>query len=136
LTYLLGQFFLLYVGADFAPIPLVTPVATYNYLSELLPPSHNLIQKLLRQAFIGFSASVVSDTSSNSLRVLKTYRQTHAGDIGYLQSAKEIVEKDGVRGLFGRGLGTRIVTNGLQGLLFSILWKVIQDAISGKAGKA
>ncbi len=36
-----------------------------------------------RQAFIGFAASVVSDTVSNSLRVVKTYRQVHEGDVGY-----------------------------------------------------
>lgn len=57
--------------------------ATYNILSANLPPPHGLVLKLLRQAFIGFCASVVSDTISNSLRVLKTYRQTHEGDIGY-----------------------------------------------------
>ncbi|OCF34749.1 mitochondrial carrier protein [Kwoniella heveanensis BCC8398] len=100
---------------------------TYNFLSDKLPPSHNFIQKLARQAFIGFSASVVSDTSSNSLRVVKTYRQVHEGDVGYLTAAKEIVASEGLLGLFGRGLPTRLLTNGLQGLLFSILWKLFAD---------
>ncbi|WVQ76923.1 hypothetical protein IAR50_006602 [Cryptococcus sp. DSM 104548] len=104
---------------------------TYNYLSSHLPLPHTLIQKLIRQAFIGFSASVVSDTSSNSLRVLKTYRQTHPGDVGYVQAAKEVVAESGVKGLFGRGLGTRLITNGLQGLLFSVLWKLFADIIAG-----
>lgn len=35
--------------------------------------------------------------------------------------------EDGILGLFGRGLGTRILCNGLQGLLFSILWKLFLD---------
>lgn len=100
---------------------------TYNWLSANLPPPHNLIQKLARQAFIGFAASVVSDTVSNSLRVIKTYRQVHEGDMGYVQAAREIIDKDGWRGLFGRGLATRLLTNGLQGLLFSILWKLFAD---------
>lgn len=39
-----------------------------------------------RQAFIGFAASVVSDTVSNSLRVVKTYRQVHEGSVGYSTS--------------------------------------------------
>ena len=30
-------------------------------------------------------------------------------------------------GLFGRGLKTRILANGMQGLLFSILWKLFLD---------
>ncbi|WVF66676.1 hypothetical protein IAT40_001417 [Kwoniella sp. CBS 6097] len=104
---------------------------TYNFLSDKLPPPHNFIQKLGRQAFIGFSASVVSDTSSNSLRVVKTYRQVHEGDVGYLTAAKEIVASEGLLGLFGRGLPTRLLTNGLQGLLFSILWKLFADLIAG-----
>ncbi|WVW81419.1 hypothetical protein I302_103412 [Kwoniella bestiolae CBS 10118] len=104
---------------------------TYNWLSAVLPPPHNFIQQLARQAFIGFSASVVSDTASNSLRVVKTYRQVHEGDVGYLTAAKEIVASEGLLGLFGRGLPTRLLTNGLQGLLFSILWKLFADLIAG-----
>jgi len=34
---------------------------------------------------------------------------------------------DGLKGLFGRGLKTRIIANGLQGLLFSVLWKLFLD---------
>ncbi|WWC57731.1 uncharacterized protein I303_100265 [Kwoniella dejecticola CBS 10117] len=104
---------------------------TYNWLSAVLPPPHNIFQQLARQAFIGFSASVVSDTASNSLRVVKTYRQVHEGDVGYLTAAREIVASEGLLGLFGRGLPTRLLTNGLQGLLFSILWKSFADLIAG-----
>jgi hypothetical protein len=42
-------------------------------------------------------------------------------------AAKEIVSTEGFAGLFGRGLPTRLLTNGLQGLLFSILWKFFAD---------
>lgn len=38
-----------------------------------------------------------------------------------------MVAADGLKGLFGRGLKTRIIANGLQGLLFSILWKLFLD---------
>lgn len=31
-------------------------------------------------------------------------------------------------GLFGRGLQTKIISNGLQGLMFSVLWRMGQDA--------
>lgn len=57
--------------------------ATYNNLSAALPPAHTFVQKLFRQAFIGFVASVVSDTISNSLRVIKTYRQVYSSKISY-----------------------------------------------------
>jgi hypothetical protein len=32
-----------------------------------------------------------------------------------------------VIGLFGRGLRTRLLANGVQGLLFSVLWKSMED---------
>ena len=43
------------------------------------------------------------------------------------EAARRVVAQDGYRGLFGRGLKTRIIANGLQGLLFSILWKLFLD---------
>jgi Mitochondrial carrier protein len=107
---------------------------------------------LLRSAFIGLCASSLSDICSNSLRVLKTTRQTAAigafsvtkgpnGDStsksnssgtteggsasmpSYTELAKQIIEKEGLQGLFGRGLQTRLLANALQGMLFSVLYK-------------
>ncbi|KAF7986694.1 hypothetical protein HWV62_20212 [Athelia sp. TMB] len=101
--------------------------AVYNWLSATLPFPETLPQKLARQAFIGFCASVTSDTISNSLRVVKTYRQVNATRIGYVQAARNVIAADGWLGLFGRGLGTRIIANGLQGIMFSILWKLFMD---------
>ncbi|KAG5643994.1 hypothetical protein DXG03_009284 [Asterophora parasitica] len=105
---------------------------TYNYLDANLPLPDTLAQKLLRRAFIGFVASVVSDTISNSLRVVKTYRQVNETRIGYLDAARAVIATDGVKGLFGRGLKTRILTNGLQGLMFSVLWKFFLDLWNDK----
>ncbi|ESK91361.1 mitochondrial carrier protein [Moniliophthora roreri MCA 2997] len=100
---------------------------TYNYLKATLPMPDKTYQQFLRQAFIGFVASVVSDTISNFLRVLKTYRQVNQTRIGYWNAAEAVVRQDGYRGLFGRGLKTRILANGLQGLMFSVLWKLFLD---------
>jgi len=47
--------------------------------------------------------------------------------IGYVDAAKAVVATDGWIGLFGRGLVTRIIANGLQGMMFSILWKLFLD---------
>ncbi|KAF5349984.1 hypothetical protein D9756_009082 [Leucocoprinus leucothites] len=99
----------------------------YNFLTAHLPEAHTVMQKLGRQAFIGFCASVTSDTVSNSLRVVKTYRQVNATRISYIDAARAVIASDGVKGLFGRGLKTRILANGLQGLMFSILWKFFMD---------
>ena len=49
----------------------------YNYLNETLPQYDELPKRLLRSAVIGFAASATSDTCSNSIRVIKTTKQTH-----------------------------------------------------------
>ncbi|CAG8978596.1 hypothetical protein HYALB_00010957 [Hymenoscyphus albidus] len=102
---------------------------TYNFLIASIPepPKQQLLQWLLRLAFIGFTASVVSDTISNSLRVVKTYRQVNDTKVTYIEAARLVILQDGITGLLGRGLKTRILCNGLQGLLFSILWKIFLD---------
>ncbi|KAJ7896276.1 mitochondrial carrier domain-containing protein [Mycena olivaceomarginata] len=101
--------------------------ATLNYLEANLPEAHTLLEKLGRRAFIGFCASITSDTVSNSLRVVKTYRQVNETRIGYFDAAREVIAADGLIGLFGRGLKTRILANGLQGLMFTVLWRFFED---------
>ncbi|KAH8882971.1 mitochondrial carrier [Thozetella sp. PMI_491] len=112
--------------------------ATYNYLSETIPepPKHPLAVWLLRLAFIGFVASIVSDSVSNSLRVVKTFRQVNDTKVSYSEAARQVVVADGISGLLGRGLKTRILCNGLQGLLFSILWKLFLDLWEQKTTKS
>jgi len=105
---------------------------TNNQLREILPPFDFMYGKYVRNACIGFISATVSDTCSNSLRVLKTTVQTSVTQIGYKQAAQEIIAKDGVIGLFGRGLKTRILTNGLQGALFTIGWKAIAEFMDKK----
>jgi len=102
---------------------------TFNYLSEHLPrpAKDDMWGKLGRNAFIGFVSSAISDTVSNSLRVIKTTKQTYERAISYRQAVRSVVEKDGIQGLFGRGLKTRIVANGLQGMLFTVIWKGLED---------
>jgi len=108
---------------------------TYNQLDKSLPPPTTFGQQILRQAFIGFVASIVSDTVSNSLRVVKTYRQVNETRIGYFDAARAVVATDGIRGLFGRGLKTRIIANGAQGLMFSVLWKLFMNIWDDKTRK-
>jgi len=101
--------------------------ATYNMLDESLPHYDTKLKKLGRNAIMGFCASAVSDTTSNSLRVVKTYRQTAETPVGYAQAAKNIIATDGIIGLFGRGLSTRIMANGCQGMMFSVAWKFLME---------
>ncbi len=108
---------------------------TFNKLNQVIPEYDTKAKNLLRRAGIGFVCSIVSDSISNSMRVIKTTKQTHKENLGYKDVVKEIINKDGVSGLLGRGLSTRIMTNGIQGLMFSVLWKVFEDLFSSKQNK-
>ncbi|CAB9513999.1 Mitochondrial carrier protein [Seminavis robusta] len=112
---------------------------TYNWLNEQLPQvssTDDLLLSLGRAAFLGLCSSCVSDVCSNSLRVIKTTKQTaglaekdeegNARDLSYPEIVSIILEKDGVVGLLGRGLQTRLLTNAIQGSVFSVLWKYFQ----------
>lgn len=103
---------------------------TNNQLREVMPQFEFQNGKYVRNAVIGFCSAAVSDTCSNSLRVLKTTRQTSLEPVGYLESAKSIIAAEGYAGLFGRGLKTRILTNGMQGALFTIGWKAISEYLN------
>lgn len=83
-------------------------------MAPQLPKAETFIGGLGRNAFMGLCSSVVSDSVSNSVRVIKTTKQTHERHITYQEAVREVVAKDGVIGLFGRGLQTRILTNGIQ----------------------
>lgn len=101
---------------------------THNYLNDYLPKceKEEVMKNMGRNAFIGFSSSIVSDTVSNSFRIVKTTKQSHVNPkITYRKIVDEIIHKDGMIGLFGRGLKIRLFTNGIQGIMFSIVWKYL-----------
>ena len=108
--------------------------ATFNYLQKAIPKQDTKLKNNARNALIGMAASIVSDCISNSLRVVKTVKQT-SGDakLSYTGAIKGVLEKDGMKGLFGRGLSTRIATNVLQAMVFSVAWKAIEEELNKKA---
>lgn len=102
----------------------------YNYLNAYLPQysyKDNLAAHLSRSAFIGFCATLTSDTISNSLRVIKTARQASPAHATYSSITRDILRTEGPTGLLGRGLKTRLLTNAIQGVMFSVLWRLGQD---------
>lgn len=103
---------------------------TYNFLKHNLPVANTTLGDLGRQASIGFASSVVSDTVANIFWVVKVNRQASNKVCSYPEVIRAVVRESGVSGLFFRGLETRIFSNGLQGLMFSVLWKYFE----GKAG--
>merc|ERR1711956_67890 len=106
---------------------------TNNHLREHLPEFNLLFGKHIRFAAIGFMSSAVSDTCSNSLRVLKTVRQTSVDKVSYHQAASDILEKEGYVGLFGRGLKTRILAKGMQGAVFTVGWQATLELMEKRS---
>ena len=134
---------------------------TYNFLSEKIPiisKEDDFLLFLVRSAVLGLAASCISDCVSNSLRVIKTTKQTaglsdKGSEITYREALTLILDQDGVAGLLGRGLQTRLLvgarsivtakalalnlfpfahlpqTNAIQGAAFSILWKYFQASL-------
>jgi len=95
-----------------------------NQLSAIIPVVSGMWLGLVRHAFIGAISATVSDVVSNSIRVMKTKKQTSDDpNMGYLRAAKEVIELEGFFGFMFRGLETRIFTNVMQGAFFTVLWR-------------
>jgi hypothetical protein len=111
---------------------------TNNYLEAKIPaPSKDkVVTTMFRRAFIGLCSSAISDVVSNSIRVVKTKKQTSKIALSYMATVSTIVAEDGVQGLFLRGLGTKLITNGVSAMLFSILWKYFEQKLSAPAKDA
>ena len=95
--------------------------ATFNFLDRHLPKPKSTQQELSRHAVLGFSASFASDATTNSIRVLKALRQSEG--LTYTKALTSVIKHHGALGLLTRGLKTRLIANGLQGIFFTILWK-------------
>ena len=106
---------------------------TYNLLSEKIPKQDTPLAELGRRALLGFCSSAVSDTCSNSIRVVKVYKQSHPEQLSYPTVVRNVLQESGVKGLMFRGLETKILANGMQGILFSILWKHFEEVLFPKS---
>lgn len=103
--------------------------ATYNAADAWLPEQQERLPRLCRSALMGFAASAASDCVSNAARVVKTARQTALRPLPYTSTVRRIVAQEGVLGLMGRGLKTRLLSNGVQGVCFAVVWKELQAAL-------
>jgi len=103
---------------------------TNNWLHEVLPISAFRDSETARSATIGFAANVAGDASSNFLRVLKTLQQTAGRETTYMSAAEELLRQDGVRGLFGRGLPTKVASSGFQGAVFLMGYDLVLKKLS------
>jgi len=105
---------------------------TFNQLDASVPKAKSALGKLIRSACIGFLCSLVSDTCSNFLKVLKTRVQT--GDTSYSEVIQEMYATDGVFMLF-RGLKTKLLSNVLSSIMFSVMWKYFEAKLNQPDGE-
>ncbi len=98
-------------------------LSSAEWLKRLIP------KNLFRNASIGLVASVVSDTLVNVFRVIKTTKQSIGAnhDFTYSDTIRIIVAADGWKGLFGRGLRTRVLANSVQSILFTVIWRGLAE---------
>ncbi len=109
----------------------------HDRLDSRLPKPRRVRFVVMRSALIGFAATVVSDCCSNFLRVVKTIKQTASSSVSlggvstvvrlsYGEALQKVYSEQGLAGLCGRGLLTRVIANGLQTILFTVVWKLLQ----------
>ena len=101
---------------------------TYNYLNHYFPENldESNLNKLIKRGTIGLTSSIISDTTSNSIRVVKTFKQTDPKNLKYMDIVKHLNKKEPLTWIF-RGLKTKILSNGLNSIIFSISWKYFQE---------
>lgn len=135
-----GEISLLWMGT--IATMLSTIVAHYpwfyvhNYLDHVIPKPIIAFNLVLRSACIGLASSAVSDTISNVIRVVKTVKQAASSsgiNLSYVDIVTNIYKEGGLIELFGRGLLLRIISNGIQSMLFTVLWKYFSTFISVRA---
>lgn len=64
------------------------------------------------------------------LPVAYTANKGSGSDNSYVSVIKKIVHESGVSGLFTRGLASRILSNGIQSILFTVVWKEIASLLA------
>jgi hypothetical protein len=99
-----------------------------NLLQQRLPQAASHPGQLWRAALIGFVATLCSDVVANPMRVLKVTVQTAVQPLSYRAAAAAVVAKGGATALLTRGLMAKICANALQGVVFSVLWRMLMEA--------
>jgi hypothetical protein len=124
-----------YGGAVASAVGYLPWFTTYNLLNARLPAAEGRVAYVVRHALLGLCASIVSDVSSNGVRVVKVVKQTSASQISYGESLQAVLRSEGTAGLF-RGLGTKLIANAMQAGLFSVTWRLLRDVMAprGESG--
>eukprot|EP00040_Diaphanoeca_grandis_P016927 m.87788 g.87788 ORF g.87788 m.87788 type:complete len:335 (-) comp26118_c0_seq1:420-1424(-) len=99
---------------------------TYNFLDACVKPRKDS-GKIIRSAGLGLVSAMISDTISNSIRVVKTVAQTSEENIGYHGALAQVLNEGGLSALFFRGLPAKLVSNAIQSAVFTVFWRYLQE---------
>ena len=100
---------------------------TLDFLNSKFYQSGEKKDDIKKNIIIGFGCSTVSDLITNPIRILKTYKQSNKETISYLQALKEIKMSKGWGNFYFRGLGAKLILNGLNSSMFLVLWKKLEN---------
>eukprot|EP01036_Dinobryon_divergens_P033041 gene33041-42750_t len=108
----------------------------YNYLSTSLLSAEQFTDIVHHDSSSLIVLQILSNMDVKALELLRSAfivdgdgddRSDKSLQMSYVDIAKTIVREEGWQGLFGRGLQTRLLSNALQGMLFSVLFKYFQS---------
>jgi hypothetical protein len=103
--------------------------ATFNVLNTRLRRERGW-WKHARNGAIGLCASIAADTLTNSVRVVKVVAQTSVVPLGYVGAARQVIAEAGVIGLLFRGLPLKLISNGVQCILFTVVWRHLMEVFA------
>jgi len=105
--------------------------SVFNFINAVWTEPEDPESRLLRLSVMGLCSSTFATICGNLMRVLKILRQSSAScQLSYYQTAKKVIDEEGWAAFVTRGLGTRVVSIVLQGTMFTILWKSIEESLS------
>ena len=67
--------------------------------------------------------------------MVKTTKQTAPIAMSYMATVNSIIEVDGVQGVFFRGLSTKLISNGVSAMMFTVLWRYFEELLAKKDDK-
>ena len=95
----------------------------FNKLENILV--NNNLNSNLNYCVLGFTSSAVTDFIINPIKIVKVYKQTNNSKITYQQCLKELMKNNKYNFIY-RGLGLKIIINGINSSLYVFLWKNIE----------
>ena len=95
------------------------------------------LQALTRRLVIMALARSHVHTHSLLSHSLRQLDRVPCAALSYAETVQTIIAADCISGLFLRGLGTKLLSNGVQAMLFTVCWRYFEEVLAKRqASKA